>query len=162
MFHGKPRFGAAASDPHAPESANGAHQAADSAHDDQAPHAPHESPWVVTVPLVALAIPSVVVGYLSVERMLFSDFFAGSIAVNGAAHPAMIALAEDFRGPLEMALHSGAGWPLWLAAAATYAMVPFGWMARPTGVLPTDAKVLFRLPFDAKWIVNEPSARFVT
>ncbi len=117
VFHGKPRFGAAASDPHAPESANGAHQAADSAHDDQAPHAPHESPWVVTVPLVALAIPSVVVGYLSVERMLFSDFFAGSIAVNGAAHPAMIALAEDFRGPLEMALHSGAGWPLWLAAA---------------------------------------------
>jgi len=117
VFHGKPRFGAAASDPHAPESANGGHQAADSAHDDQAPHAPHESPWVVTVPLVALAIPSVVVGYLSVERMLFSDFFAGSIAVNGAAHPAMIALAEDFRGPLEMALHSGAGWPLWLAAA---------------------------------------------
>jgi len=117
VFHGKPRFGAAASDPHAPESANGGHQAADSAHDDQAPHAPHESPWVVTVPLVALAIPSVVVGYLSVERMLFSDFFAGSIAVNGAAHPAMIALAEDFRGPLEMALHSWAGWPLWLAAA---------------------------------------------
>jgi len=117
VFHGKPRFGAAASDPHAPESANGGHHAADSAHDDQAPHAPHESPWVVTVPLVALAIPSVVVGYLSVERMLFSDFFAGSIAVNGAAHPAMIALAEDFRGPLEMALHSWAGWPLWLAAA---------------------------------------------
>jgi NADH-quinone oxidoreductase subunit L len=117
VFHGKPRFGAAASDPHAPESANGGHHAADSAHDDQALHAPHESPWVVTVPLVALAIPSVLVGYLSVERMLFSDFFAGSIAVNGAAHPAMIALAEDFRGPLEMALHSWAGWPLWLAAA---------------------------------------------
>jgi NADH-quinone oxidoreductase subunit L len=117
VFHGKPRFGAAASDPHAPESANGGHHAADSAHDDHAPHAPHESPWVVTVPLVALAIPSVVVGYLSVERMLFSDFFAGSIAVNGAAHPAMIAFAEDFRGPLEMALHSWAGWPLWLAAA---------------------------------------------
>ena len=117
VFHGKPRFGAAASDPHATESANGGHQAADSAHDDQAPHAPHESPWVVTVPLVALAIPSVVVGYLSVERMLFSDFFAGSIAVNGAAHPAMIALAEDFRGPLEMALRSWGGWPLWLAAA---------------------------------------------
>ena len=51
---------------------------------------------------------------------------------------------------------------LWLAAAATYAMVPFGWMARPTGVLPTDAKVLFRLPFDAECSVNEPSARFVT
>jgi NADH-quinone oxidoreductase subunit L len=117
VFHGKPRFGAAASDPHASESANGAHHAADSAHDDHAPHAPHESPWVVTVPLVALAIPSVVVGYLSVERMLFSDFFAGSIAVNGAAHPAMIGLAEDFRGPFEMALDSLAGWPLWLAAA---------------------------------------------
>src|SRR5258706_3048439 len=77
VFHGKPRFGAAASDPHAPESANGGHQAADSAHHDHAPHAPHESPWVVTVPLVALAIPSVVVGYLSVDAVRFTDFFAG-------------------------------------------------------------------------------------
>src|SRR5207253_4631256 len=107
VFHGKPRFGADQAD-HADHSG---------AHDHHAAAAPHESPWVVTLPLIVLAIPSVVVGYLSIERMLFSDFFAGSIVVNGAAHPAMIALAEDFRGPLEMALRSWGGWPLWLAAA---------------------------------------------
>jgi NADH-quinone oxidoreductase subunit L len=72
---------------------------------------------VITVPLLALALPSVVIGYLSIGRMLYSDFFAGSISVNAAAHPAMAALAEEFRGPLEMAARSYEGWPLWLAAA---------------------------------------------
>ena len=38
---------------------------------------PHESPWVVTLPLVLLAIPSVVIGYLAVGPMLFGDFFDG-------------------------------------------------------------------------------------
>src|SRR5262249_8933109 len=79
--------------------------------------APHESPWVVWVPLVVLAIPSVVIGYLSIERLLFTDFFARSIVVDGAAHSAMIRLAEEFRGPLEMALESWNSWPLWLAIA---------------------------------------------
>jgi NADH-quinone oxidoreductase subunit L len=104
VFHGKPRFG-------------GTH--ADSAHgaDHSAHSPPHESPWVVTLPLVALAIPSVVIGYLCAERMLHGDFFAGSIVVNGAAHPAMSALAEEFRGPLEMALDSWRSPALWLAAA---------------------------------------------
>jgi len=111
VFHGKPRFGADQAD-HADHSG---------AHDHHAAAAPHESPWVVTLPLIVLAIPSVVVGYLSIERMLFSDFFAGSIVVNGAAHPAMIALAEDFRGPFEMLLDSWTGWPLWLAAAGVVA-----------------------------------------
>jgi NADH-quinone oxidoreductase subunit L len=104
VFHGKPRLG-------------GTHQ--DSAHgaDHSAHSPPHESPWVVTLPLVALAIPSVVIGYLCAERMLHGDFFAGSIVVNGAAHPAMSALAEEFRGPLEMALDSWRSPVLWLAAA---------------------------------------------
>jgi len=116
VFHGKPRFGADQAD-HADHS--GAHD--QGAHDHHAVAAPHESPWVVTLPLIVLAVPSVVVGYLSIERMLFSDFFAGSIAVNGAAHPAMIALAEDFRGAFEMLLDSWTGWPLWLAAAGVVA-----------------------------------------
>jgi NADH-quinone oxidoreductase subunit L len=118
VFHGKPRYGAATADPHAPDSAHDAHH---SAHDDHAAHAPHESPWVVTLPLVVLAVPSVVIGYLSIERLLFGNFFAGSIYVNGAAHPATVALAEEFRGPLEMALDSWQHSPLWLAAAGIVA-----------------------------------------
>jgi NADH-quinone oxidoreductase subunit L len=110
VFHGKPRLG--------DEASHHGHDAGSHGHDA---HAPHESPWVVTLPLIALAIPSVVVGYLAIDRMLYSDFFAGSIAVNGAAHPAVITLTEEFRGPLEMALDSWTGWPLWLAIGGVIA-----------------------------------------
>ena len=114
VFHGKPRYGAGAADSHSPDSAHDAHH---SAHDHDAAHAPHESPWVVTLPLVVLAIPSVVIGYLSIERLLFGDFFGSSITVNTAAHPATVALTEEFRGPWEMAQDSWQNSPLWLAAA---------------------------------------------
>jgi NADH-quinone oxidoreductase subunit L len=117
VFHGKPRYGA---DQAAHGHGDPAHGHEGGAHDSEHghhAHAPHESPWVVTLPLIVLAIPSVVVGYLSIARMLFSDFFGGSLVVDGAAHPAMIALAEDFRGPLEMALESFTSAPVWLAAA---------------------------------------------
>ena len=59
---------------------------------------PHESPWVVTLPLVLLAIPSVVIGYLTIGPMLFGDFFKDSIFVDAARHPAMDELAEEFHG----------------------------------------------------------------
>ena len=49
---------------------------------------PHESPWVVTLPLVLLAIPSVVIGFLTIEPMLFGDFFKDSIFVDADTHPA--------------------------------------------------------------------------
>src|SRR5262249_50668184 len=44
----------------------------------------HESPWVVTLPLVLLAIPSAIIGWMTVQPMLFSDFFADSIHVSAA------------------------------------------------------------------------------
>jgi NADH-quinone oxidoreductase subunit L len=59
------------------------------AHHGTTHHAPHESPWVVTVPLVLLAIPSVVIGFMTIGPMLFGDFFKDAIFVNAAAHPAM-------------------------------------------------------------------------
>jgi NADH-quinone oxidoreductase subunit L len=58
----------------------------DDAHDDDhgdehhglAPgQKPHETPWVVTLPLVLLAIPSVIIGFIAIEPMLFGDFFKG-------------------------------------------------------------------------------------
>jgi len=65
-------------------------------HGHHASHAPHESPWVVTLPLIALAIPSVIIGYLTIGPMLYGDFFKGAIVVNAEAHHAMEKLAEEF------------------------------------------------------------------
>jgi len=87
----------------------------DHGHHDAAHHAPHESPWVVWLPLVMLAIPSVVIGGLTIAPMLHGDFFADSIFVDAARHPAMKELAEEFHGAIAMALHGLAALPFWLA-----------------------------------------------
>ena len=79
--------------------------------------APHESPAVVTVPLVLLAIPSAVIGFVTIGPMLFGDFFADAIRVLAERHPAMKELANDYHGPMAMALHSLTGPIVWLALA---------------------------------------------
>ncbi|HQC80500.1 MAG TPA: NADH-quinone oxidoreductase subunit L, partial [Accumulibacter sp.] len=76
---------------------------------------PHETPWVVTVPLVLLAIPSVVIGYFGIEPMLFGDFFKDAIFVNSEAHPVMKELAHHFHGPVAMATHAVTTSVFWLA-----------------------------------------------
>jgi NADH:ubiquinone oxidoreductase subunit 5 (subunit L)/multisubunit Na+/H+ antiporter MnhA subunit len=45
-------------------------------------HSPHESPWVVTVPLILLAIPSVVIGFMTIQPMLFGEFFKDAIFID--------------------------------------------------------------------------------
>jgi NADH-quinone oxidoreductase subunit L len=62
-----------------------------------------------------LAIPSVVIGYMTIGPMLFGNFFADSIFVDGAHHHAMKELAQDFHGSLNMALHALSTLPFWLA-----------------------------------------------
>jgi len=112
VFHGKERY----------DQNPDAHH--DDHHDDHGHHGdgkPHESPWVVTLPLVLLAIPSVVIGYLTIQPMLFGDFLKDAITVNSAAHPAMAKFAEMFHGPLAMASHALSTAPLYLAAAGAVA-----------------------------------------
>ncbi|MEO8152256.1 MAG: NADH-quinone oxidoreductase subunit L [Rhizobacter sp.] len=104
VFHGKERFH------HKPFPGEHDHHDAHGEH-----HDPHESPWVVTLPLVLLAIPSVVIGYLTIEPMLYGDFFKDSIFFNLEKHPAMEELAKDFHGAMAMALHSLTTLPFWLA-----------------------------------------------
>jgi len=111
VFHGQPRWDAP------PHGHDADHEHDAHGHDDGHHGTPHESPWVILLPLVALAVPSVLIGYFTIDRMLFSDYFAGAISVNATAHPAMTALAEEFRGAWEMALNSWDSAPLWLAAA---------------------------------------------
>ena len=112
VFHGKERYD---QNPDAHHGHNDdAHHDKHAGHHESA-HKPHESPWVVTVPLVLLAIPSVVIGFLTIEPMLFGDFFKDAIQVNLAKHPAMAELAKLFHGPAQMALHGLSTAPFWLA-----------------------------------------------
>ncbi|NVM74731.1 NADH-quinone oxidoreductase subunit L [Duganella sp. SG902] len=133
VFHGKERFGQAhAHDDHHHAPAAAAHDDHghdDHGHDDHDDHAhhglapgqkPHESPFVVWFPLVALAIPSVIIGALAIGPMLFGDFFKGVIFV-GENHHAMEELAHEFHGPVAMAIHSLTSLPLWLAIAGVAA-----------------------------------------
>ena len=89
----------------------------DKAHDTYDAHhgAPHESPWVVTLPLILLAIPSVCAGWI-IGEFVFGKYFGGSIVVF-ANHPAIATLAKDFHGVLPMILHGFTSLPFWLAVA---------------------------------------------
>ncbi len=76
----------------------------------------HETPWVVTGPLIALAIPSVIIGWITIEYVLFGDLFKEAILVF-EDHGAMAAVAAAFHGPLEFVGHGFAGAAVYLAAA---------------------------------------------
>ena len=89
----------------------------DDHHDGHHGGKPHEQPWVVTLPLILLAIPSVVIGYITIGPMLFGHLFDGAIVVDAARHPAMEELAHAFHGPLEMGLHAFVTAPFWIALA---------------------------------------------
>lgn len=75
----------------------------------------HETPAVITVPLVLLAIPSVVAGYL-IGPVLFGDYFGDAIYVQ-AAHDTLGHLGADYHGPLKFIVHGLMAWPFWLAMA---------------------------------------------
>jgi NADH-quinone oxidoreductase subunit L len=125
VFHGKERFDQnpdAAHHQHfsdeEPDVQGHLEHKDDHSHDHHGHHEPHESPWVVTVPLVLLAIPSVVIGYLTIQPMLYSDFLKDAIFIDAARHPAMHELAGEFHGALEMAVHGFAALPFWLSVIA--------------------------------------------
>jgi len=144
VFHGKENFG------HAHDHAHAAHDAHD-AHDDHDDHAhhglapgqkPHESPWVVTLPLILLAIPSVIIGYLTIGSMLHGSFFDHVIFV-GENHEAMKELTEEFMkdgGALGMALSAVTSLTLWLAIAGVASSYYF-YMMNPA--IPTAIKKNF-------------------
>ena len=105
VFHGKERF----------DQNPDAHH--DHGHGHEVQHQPRESPWVVTAPLLLLAIPSVVIGYMTIDAMLIGDFLKDAITVNADKHPAMAELIKIYNGPVQMALHGLTAPPFWLALA---------------------------------------------
>ena len=130
VFHGKERFDQAPAD----------HQDQQHAHHDD--HAkPHESPWVVTLPLILLAIPSVVIGFITIQPMLFGDFFKDAIFVNVEIHKAMEVLREEFHGPVLLALHGLSSAPFWLALGGIVSAY-YLYMVNPS--LPAAIKLRFQ------------------
>jgi len=101
-FHGKERFREAAHDAHG--------------HDDHGHHGsaePHESPKVVTVPLILLSIPAIASGWL-IGTMLYGNWFGGAITI-ADAHKGMATMAHEFHGVFGMMMHGVTTLPFWLA-----------------------------------------------
>jgi NADH-quinone oxidoreductase subunit L len=76
----------------------------------------HETPWVVTGPLIALAIPSVVIGWLTIGPVLFGDYFEGAIFNLEGQNPLEI-VGEEFHGPAAFVMHGFSGMAVYLALA---------------------------------------------
>ncbi|SRR5579883_1851520 len=122
-FHGKERFtvvGHGQGRTHAKTTSDEPHHAH---HPGELEHPPHESPWVITVPLILLAIPSVVIGWPTVAPMLYGGWFGSSIHV-AQANDVLGELAREFHGPLAMFAQGFVSPPFWIAlagfAVATY------------------------------------------
>jgi NADH-quinone oxidoreductase subunit L len=104
-FHGKERFTVVHNHGHHPE-----HRDDHGHHEAGIMHqTPHESPWVVTLPLILLAIPSLLVGFFTVGPMLFGDWFGQAIHVE-EANNVLGEMGREFHGAVGMALH---GFSLW-------------------------------------------------
>jgi NADH-quinone oxidoreductase subunit L len=127
VFHGEERFGKAHHDH------QGDHDDEEASHDHhhglKPGQKPHEPSWVVTLPLVLLAIPSFFIGYFTIEPMLFGDYFREAIFI-GHEHHAVAEMREEFHGPWAMALHALTTLPFWLALAGA-GSAWFFYMKRP-------------------------------
>ena len=131
VFHGKERYD------QNPDAHHDEHHDHGHGHDEK----PHETPWVVWLPLVLLAVPSVAIGAITLMPMLFGDFFQGVIFVDAAKHPAMSELKEMIHGPLAMAYHALFTLPLYLAAAGV-AVSYYMYMINPA--LPAALQRMFQ------------------
>ncbi len=141
VFHGKERFR------HKPFPGEHDH------HDAHGKvHEPHESPWVVTLPLILLAIPSVFIGYLTIEDLLYGNLFTGAIVVNNSLHPAMHTLAQEFHGAWAMAVHALGTPPLWLAVAGVATAYLF-YMRKPQ--IPAAMEAAFPLTVFKRVLENK-------
>jgi NADH-quinone oxidoreductase subunit L len=140
VFHGEERFGKASHDHHDHHGDHDDEEATADHHHGLAPgQKPHETPWVVTLPLVLLAIPSLLIGYVAIGPMVFGDFFkmaipgTGNIPVifiDANAHPAMAHFAEHFHGAAAMGIHALTSLPFFLALAGVVVSW-FFYMKRP-------------------------------
>ncbi|MFC3338236.1 NADH-quinone oxidoreductase subunit L [Paracandidimonas soli] len=145
VFHGKERFDTHGHDDHH-------HAAHGDDHGDHGHHhggPPKESPWVVTLPLVLLAIPSVIVGAWFIDPMLFGDFFKGVITVQDK-HPAMAELAHHWTDWVAYALHGFVTVPFWLVVAG-FVVAWYFYLVKPS----IPAAIQRKLPLVYKIMENK-------
>jgi NADH-quinone oxidoreductase subunit L len=145
-FHGSERFGHADAAPAGDAGHDAhAHDASSSAGAEPDAHAheggpPRESPWVVTVPLILLAIPSVYAGWTYIEPMLFGGWFGDSIFVR-EQHAVLAELKGEWHGPVPFILHGLASAPFWLTVAGI-ATAAYLYLVKPE--LPARIAARFR------------------
>ncbi|MGB0133679.1 NADH-quinone oxidoreductase subunit L, partial [Dokdonella sp.] len=122
-FHGKERFTVDPFKQH--------HGHDDHAHHEPGhlAHAPHESPWVVTVPLMQLAIPSILIGGLTIGPMLFGDYFGNAIFVR-EANDVLAEVGKGYHGALAFVLHGLTQPPFWVAVAG-FVTATYIWLFNP-------------------------------
>ncbi len=161
VFHGKERYDQAPHDDHHAVDDHAAHEAAQATaqppakaakhkaakhvKNEHAAHAakPHETPWVVTLPLILLAIPSVLIGYLTIEPMLYGSYFGDAIYIS-EHHHALHEMHEEFHGAFAMVTHAFTTLPLWLAIAGV-ASSAFLYLKRPD--IPSAIQKRFQLVY---------------
>jgi NADH-quinone oxidoreductase subunit L len=132
VFHGKERYD------QNPDAHNDDHHG----HDGHGHHdKPHESAWVVTAPLVLLAIPSVFIGFMTIAPMLFGDFFKDAIFVDATKHFAMVELAKEFHGAVQLAWHGLMTLPFWLAVSGV-ALSYYMYIVKPSVPAAIKARVM--------------------
>jgi NADH-quinone oxidoreductase subunit L len=117
----------------------------------------HESPWVVTLPLVLLAIPSVVIGWLTVGPVLFHGYFDGAIVVR-PEHDVLGEVGRDYSSPLAFVLHAFGSLPVYLAGAGVL-LAWYLYLKRPDipATLRERLRPLYRVLDNKYWFdwVNE-------
>ena len=145
-FHGNERFHAGHAG-HAAHDGHDAHAHGGSSATDEEPDAhgheggpPHESPWVVTIPLILLALPSIYAGWMYIEPMLFGGWFGDSIFVR-EPHAVVAELKDEWHGAIPFTLHGFTQPPFWLAVAGI-ATAAYLYLINPT--LPAKIEARFR------------------
>ena len=154
VFHGKARWGH--TDAHAHDHDDHAEQGDDHAHHGLASgQKPHESPFVVTLPLILLAIPSVIIGFYTITPLLFGTYFGDSIFIDIARHPVMKELEDEFHGPIAMAIHAFTSPVLLLVVLGVLtAAIGYLWAPKlPAKVAETFAPI--KKLFDHKYYLDE-------
>jgi NADH-quinone oxidoreductase subunit L len=148
-FHGKERFTVVEHHGHG-------HHDDDHGHHEPGvlAHAPKESPWVVTLPLVLLAIPSLLVGFFTVGPVLFGNWFGSAIHVD-EANNVLAELGQEFHGSLAMALHGFTQLPFLLVLTA-FAITTYIYLFNPAmaGKIKSALKPLWTV-LDRKYWVDD-------
>jgi len=156
-FHGTERFRDTGAHGGAHGHGNGGHA-----------HEPHETPAVVTVPLILLAIPSICAGWV-IGPVLFGDYFGASIVV-APTHDVLAQMARDFHGVLAMMTHGLRTPALWLAIAGI-ATAWYLYLKRPDlpEVIRRKAGLIYTIlerkyGFDElyQWLFGDGAVRFGT